>query len=115
MFIRNLLLLLQQPAQAFQPEDPAEKMPTLSADLSHCLPWTRLRILLLNNSSVMLKVFRVLDSLLIPFKEVLEPTLKLIDVLQSLTADRIALPVNKAIIDPAKILWQTPSKQLPHL
>lgn len=49
----------------------------------------------------------------IPLKEVTESHHKLLDILHSPSLVHVALPVNEALLDPAKIIWHTPDSILP--
>lgn len=50
---------------------------------------------------------RVADSLQIPLEEVKESQHKLLDILHSVTSARVALPINKALVEPENTIWQT--------
>lgn len=56
---------------------------------------------------------RMAEALQIQQHEVTEPHHKLVDILHSYTSARMVLPVNKALLDPARIIWQTPASVLP--
>ncbi|EMP31279.1 hypothetical protein UY3_11599 [Chelonia mydas] len=51
---------------------------------------------------------RVANSLKILLEEVKESQHKLLDILHTSTSAHIALPINKALFDPAKPIWQPP-------
>ncbi|EMP38512.1 hypothetical protein UY3_04297 [Chelonia mydas] len=52
---------------------------------------------------------QVADSLQIPLEEVGESQHTLLDILQWSPSSQVALPINKALLDPAKSIWQTPT------
>lgn len=52
---------------------------------------------------------RVADALQIPFEEVKDTHHKLLVILHSSSSSRITLPINKVLLDPSKLIWQTPS------
>ncbi|EMP34365.1 hypothetical protein UY3_08478 [Chelonia mydas] len=51
----------------------------------------------------------VVNELKITLDEVLETQHELTDILQPSTSSKMALPINGAIMDPAKNMWQTPA------
>lgn len=52
---------------------------------------------------------RIADSLQIPLEEVKESQRKLLVILHTSSSVRITLPINKALLDPAKIIWYPPT------
>lgn len=50
---------------------------------------------------------RVVDSLPIPVEEVKELHHKVLDILHTSSSAHFALPIHEALLDPAKVLWQT--------
>lgn len=52
---------------------------------------------------------RIADSLQISLEEVTESQHKLLDILQTSTSSKIALPINEALMDPVKAVQQTPA------
>lgn len=56
---------------------------------------------------------RIAESLQLPLEEAEEQQHKLLDILYVSTSAKIDFPVNEALVDPAKILWQTPVSILP--
>lgn len=56
---------------------------------------------------------RIVDSLQIPLQEVRQQQHKLLDILQVSTYAKITLPINEALLDPAKVIWQTPASITP--
>ncbi|EMP33351.1 hypothetical protein UY3_09510 [Chelonia mydas] len=54
-------------------------------------------------------VKRIADFLQIPPKKVKELHYKLLDILHTASSAHIALPVNQALLDPAKIVWHMPA------
>lgn len=56
---------------------------------------------------------RVADTLHIPLEEVRDTHQQLLDILYSLSSLKITLPVNEAILDLAKTVWQTLSSVAP--
>lgn len=56
---------------------------------------------------------QVADSLDISLTELPETQHKLTDILQAFPAARVALPINAAIMDLAKIVWQMPTTAPP--
>lgn len=56
---------------------------------------------------------RVADTLQLPLQEVTKSHHKLLDILHSSSSSRVARPINKALLDPAKTIWQTPASAQP--
>ncbi|EMP37676.1 Methionine synthase reductase [Chelonia mydas] len=56
---------------------------------------------------------RVANELKITLEEVPETHHELTDILQATTSSRVALPINGVIMEPAKIIWQTPATITP--
>lgn len=56
---------------------------------------------------------RVAGALQIPLQGVTELHQKLVDILHSSTSSRVALPINETLLDPTKIIWQTPASVPP--
>lgn len=52
---------------------------------------------------------RVVDGLEIPLEGVPESQHQLLDILQTSSTFKIALPINDALMEPAKNIWQTPA------
>lgn len=50
---------------------------------------------------------RVAEALQIPLQEMTESYHKLVDILHSSISSRVALPVNEALLNPTKVIWQT--------
>lgn len=55
----------------------------------------------------------VADTSQISLKELKDTHHKLLDILHSSSPSRIALPINQALLDPAKLVWQTLALVLP--
>ncbi|XP_074799607.1 membrane-anchored junction protein [Natator depressus] len=56
---------------------------------------------------------RVASELRINLEEVPEQQHELTDILQPSSSSRIALPINPALLEPAKAIWQIPAANLP--
>lgn len=56
---------------------------------------------------------RAADTLQIPLEEVQETQHKWLDILYALLSARVALPINEALLESAKSIWQTPATALP--
>lgn len=56
---------------------------------------------------------RVADTLQIPLEEVRDTHHKLLDILHTSSTSRITLPINKALLNLAKLIWKTPASATP--
>lgn len=52
---------------------------------------------------------RVADTLQIQLEDIQETLHMLLDILHVQSSARVALPVNKVLLKPAKTMWQTPA------